>query len=155
SSNTMISNFRQTERLLGLAEEDNIFLASPFGHGAGYGVGVLMTTYLRSTLVFQAEWDPRTASGLIAEYRCTYSHGSTPFLQELAEVDGITPADVPAFRWFVTGGVLIPPALVRKARERLGCTVLRQYGQTEAFQTSYNRPSDPDDLLATSDGAIL
>ncbi|MFC9358349.1 AMP-binding protein [Rhodococcus sp. NPDC057014] len=155
SSNSMLASFRQTARLLDLDETDCVFMASPFGHGSGYGIGTLMTALIRGTLVFQAEWEPSSAAELIARHRCTYAHGSTPFLQELSALENVSPEQLGSFRWFVTGGALIPAGLVKSARERLGCVVLRQYGQTEGFITSFNHPTDADEVLASSDGALL
>jgi non-ribosomal peptide synthetase component E (peptide arylation enzyme) len=37
-------------------------------------------------------------------------------------------------------------------RETIGCTLLRLYGQTEAFMTTINRPDDPDEKLDARDG---
>lgn len=150
--NTLLANARSVTTLLELTEDDNIFMASPVGHGTGFGFGILLALSLGSTLVLQDGWEPREAADMIAEHGCGYTHGATPFVQELSEVPGVTPDQFPRFRWFVTGGATVAPGMVDRVRSSLGCTLLRLYGQTEAFMTTINRPGDPADVLETTDG---
>lgn len=150
--NTLLANLRSVTRLLDLDDVDNVFMASPVGHGTGYGFGILLALMLGSRLVLQDGWEPAEAARLIAEHACGYTHGATPFVQELSEVEGVTPASFPRFRWFVTGGASVAPGMVARVRERLGCTLLRLYGQTEGFMTTINRPEDPAEVLERTDG---
>lgn len=152
SHNTLMANVRSVSRLLELDERDNVFMASPVGHGTGFGFGILLALHLGSTLVLQDGWEPNEAARMIAEHACGYTHGATPFVQELSEVSGVGPDTFPRFRWFVTGGASVAPGMVERVRSSLGCTLLRLYGQTEAFMTTINRPGDPETVLETTDG---
>jgi non-ribosomal peptide synthetase component E (peptide arylation enzyme) len=152
SHNSLLANLRSLVRLLDLDERDNVFMASPVGHGTGYGFGILLALFLGSRLVLQDGWEPTEAARLISEHECGYTHGATPFVQELSDVPGITPSAFTRFRWFVTGGAAVAPGMVGRVRDRLGCTLLRLYGQTEGFMTTINRPEDPPEILETTDG---
>jgi acyl-CoA synthetase (AMP-forming)/AMP-acid ligase II len=50
------------------------------------------------------------------------------------------------------GAAAIPPELVRRMRETLGCPVLTRYTSTEAGVTTSTRIGDPDEVVATTVG---
>lgn len=151
--NTLLSNARSIARLLSMGDQDGVFMASPVGHGTGYGFGIRLAIYLGSTLSLLANWDPRRAAQMLSEYGAAYTHGATPFAQDLLEVPGVkTDYDLRRLRYFVSGGATIPPGMWTRVRDTLGCQLLRLYGQTEAFMTTINRPNDAVDRLEQTDG---
>jgi acyl-CoA synthetase (AMP-forming)/AMP-acid ligase II len=152
TNNTLDANCRALIGMLAMDERDHIFMASPVGHGTGYGFGVRLAIHLGSKLVLQDIWDPARAAQALAEERCGYTHASTTFAQDLLELEGLAPERFPALRHFVSGGASIPPGFAARMRETMGCTLLRLYGQTEAFMTTINRPEDGDDKLDARDG---
>ena len=151
--NTLISNNRAIARLLSMGDQDGIFMASPVGHGTGYGFGIRLAIYLGSTLSLLSTWDPRRAAEMLSQYGAAYTHGATPFAQDLLELPNVkTDYDFTRLRYFVSGGATIPPGMWTKVRGTIGCQLLRLYGQTEAFMTTINRPNDAIDRLEQTDG---
>jgi acyl-CoA synthetase (AMP-forming)/AMP-acid ligase II len=152
SHNTLLANNRALAQLLRLGEDDHVFMASPVGHGTGYGFGIRLAIFLGSKLVLQETWEPSAAARMIADERCTYTHGATPFAHDLLNASQGRSFDLNSLRYFVTGGASVPTGFVRMVQEQVGCLLLRLYGQTEAFMTTLNRPGDDFDTLETRDG---
>jgi cyclohexanecarboxylate-CoA ligase/acyl-CoA synthetase len=155
TNNTLQANTRALQRMLELTDADHIFMASPVGHGTGFGFGTRLAIFLGSALVLQDVWDPASAAELMAAERCGYTHASTTFAQDLLESPAIGRHDMSALRYFVSGGAAIPPGFAARMQERLGCTLLRLYGQTEAFMTTLNRPDDAEAILDSRDGRAV
>jgi acyl-CoA synthetase (AMP-forming)/AMP-acid ligase II len=151
TNNTLLSNCRALVQLLGMDENDPIFMASPVGHGTGHGFGTRFAIFLGSKLVLQDIWNPAEAADALVAERCVYTHASTTFAQDLLELDGLADRDF-SLRFFVSGGAAIPPGFAAGIRDAMGCQLLRLYGQTEAFMTTINRPGDDDRLLDSVDG---
>jgi acyl-coenzyme A synthetase/AMP-(fatty) acid ligase len=150
--NTLLANVRALLQILDLGADDGVFMASPLGHGTGYGFGIRLAGYLGSTLSLLDRWEPRAAAAMLAEHGAAYTHGALPFVEDLVNVDGIEKFDLGKLRYFVTGGAAVPPATVRLALDRLGCQVLRLYGQTEGFMSTLIQPDDPIEKLVNTDG---
>lgn len=151
TNDTLLANARALEQILGMDADSSIFMASPVGHGTGYGFGIRLAVLLGSALVLQDVWDPARAAATLSRERCQYTHASTTFAQDLLDHPG-TAAHEYALRWFVSGGANVPAGFVARMREVMGCTLLRLYGQTEAFMTTINRPEDPIERLENFDG---
>ena len=156
SHNTLLSNNRALARLLSLGGQDGIFMASPVGHGTGYGFGLRLAIYLGSKLVLLSAWNAARAAEMISAEGSAYTHGATPFVMDLLEVPGIeSEYDLSSLKYFVSGGATIPPGLVARIANTLGCQLLRLYGQTEGFMCTINRPNDSVDRLETTDGLAV
>jgi len=155
TSNTLYANSRALNQMLELGSDDHIFMASPIGHGTGYGFGTRLAIFLGSKLVLLDQWDPEHAAELITRERCVYTHASTTFAQDLLELDGIEQRDLSSLRWFVSGGASIPPGFAARMKHTIGCQLLRLYGQTEAFMTTLNRPEDAAEVLDSRDGRAV
>lgn len=152
SHNTLLANDRGLAKVLGLTDGDGVFMASPLGHGTGFGFGLLLAPFLGGTLTLLDIWDPVRAAELIAAEGPVYTHASTPFAQDLLGVPDLGRYDFGSLRYFVSGGANIPSGFVQRMEDRLGCLLLRLFGQTEGFMTTINRPNDPLDLLDSRDG---
>jgi acyl-CoA synthetase (AMP-forming)/AMP-acid ligase II len=155
TNNTLLANNRCLATMLGLSHVDHVFMASPVGHGTGFGFGTRLAIYLGSKLVLLDIWDAAHAAFLMASERCAYTHASTTFAQDLLEFEDIRRYDLSALRYFVSGGAAVPPGFANRMRERIGCQLLRLYGQTEAFMTTLNRPTDSGDILDSRDGRAV
>jgi cyclohexanecarboxylate-CoA ligase len=101
-------------------------------------------------LVLMNQWDAAKAGDLVAEHEGNMTVGATPFLQGMCEE---APDDwTSPLRFFGCGGAEVPPELVRRATDRLDCTVQRVYGSTE-FPTATWSPLDaPLEKAAETDG---
>jgi acyl-CoA synthetase (AMP-forming)/AMP-acid ligase II len=156
TNNTLFANNRALLRMLDMDEHDPIFMASPIGHGTGYGFGTRLAIFLGSKLVLQDLWDPAQAAATIAREGCVYTHASTTFAQDLLDLDGLEQHDFSSLRFFVSGGAAIPPGFAKRIHKAMdGCRLLRLYGQTEGFMTTLNRPDDPEDRLDDADGRAV
>jgi non-ribosomal peptide synthetase component E (peptide arylation enzyme) len=150
--NTLSASTRTIIGLLDLGPGDNVFMASPVGHGTGYGFGIRLAAFLGSTLVLQERWDPGAAARLIAKYDVAYTHGSIPFVEDMVALKHLDSTTLPSLKYFVTGGAAIPPGTIKRVREKLGCDLLRLYGQTEGFMSTLTRVDDPLDKAEATDG---
>jgi cyclohexanecarboxylate-CoA ligase len=155
SHNTLLANTRALLEILDMGEDDGVFMASPLGHGTGYGFGIRLAGYLGSTLSLLDRWDPSAAAAMLSEHGAAYTHGALPFVEDLVNLGEIGSFDLSRLRYFVTGGAAVPPTTVKLALERLGCQVLRLYGQTEGFMSTLIRPDDPLEKLVNTDGRAV
>jgi acyl-coenzyme A synthetase/AMP-(fatty) acid ligase len=150
--NTLLANVRTLEIDLAMGPDDGVFMASPLGHGTGYGFGTRLAGYLGSTLSLLGIWDPARAARMLADYGAAYTHGATPFVLDLLGLPDIKDYDFSGLRYFVTGGATVPPNTATRVNELLGCKLLRLYGQTEGFMITLSRVDDPPAAVELSDG---
>ena len=151
---TLNCSVRADYAWFGIKDDDVIWMPSPIGHMTGLGRGVRAALYAGMTLVLQDRWDPAVAARLIEKYRCSFTTGATTFVRDLIECADSGARNLSSMRMFTSGGAPVPPEVVRVA-ERLGITVLRQYGSTEAKVSSANLPSHPLEKRLTTDGQVL
>lgn len=152
TSNTLLANARALRGMLGLTDDDGVFMASPVGHGTGYGFGIRLACYLGSTLSLLGIWNAETAARMLAEHGAVYTHGATPFVTDLLALPSIGQFDLSRLRYFVTGGAAVPPGTATRVWERMGCRLLRLYGQTEGFMTTLSPVSGNPADAESSDG---
>ncbi|HEY1854029.1 MAG TPA: AMP-binding protein [Solirubrobacterales bacterium] len=156
TNDTLFANNRALLQMIEMDESSPIFMASPVGHGTGYGFGTRLAVYLGSKLVLQDLWDAAQAAETISREGCVYTHASTTFAQDLLDLEGIEGYDLSSLRYFVSGGAAIPPGFAKRIHKAMdGCRLLRLYGQTEGFMTTLNRPGDPEERLDDSDGRAV
>jgi acyl-CoA synthetase (AMP-forming)/AMP-acid ligase II len=152
TSNTLLANVRALRRMLGLTCDDGVFMASPVGHGTGYGFGIRLACYLGSTLSLLGTWNAEDAARMLAEHGAAYTHGATPFVTDLLGLPDLGKFDLSRLRYFVTGGAAVPPGTATRVADRLGCRLLRLYGQTEGFMTTLSPVTDDPADAESSDG---
>ena len=105
-------------------------------------------------VVLVDRWDPAAAVELLDAEACRFMMAATPFLHGL--VDEYRRRGHPApLRHFMCGGADVPPALVRRATEALGCHVTRTYGSSEFPTFCSGRPGDGPDITADTDGVPI
>jgi non-ribosomal peptide synthetase component E (peptide arylation enzyme) len=153
TSNTLLSNTRALREMLSLTSDDGVFMASPVGHGTGYGFGTRLACYLGSTLSLLGVWAPTRAAEMLQGYGAAYTHGATPFVADLLSLPNVTDYNFGRLRYFVTGGAAVPPGTATRASERLGCRLLRLYGQTEGFMSTLSSVDDTPADVDNSDGS--
>ncbi len=131
TSNTLLGTILQFIRRLECSGQDVVFMPSPLAHQAGFAYGLMLGVVLGAPIVLLDIWHPRRAAELMEQYRVTYTFASTPFLADMAQLEGIEQRDLRAFRLFVTSGAPIPPVVVKQARESLGAMVVASWGMSE------------------------
>lgn len=152
TSNTLLANARTLKGMLGLTADDGVFMASPVGHGTGYGFGIRLACYLGSTLSLLDSWNAVDAARMLQEHGAAYTHGAAPFVIDLLSLRCLGQFDLRRLQYFVTGGAAVPPGTVTRVWDQMGCRLLRLYGQTEGFMTTLSPVSDDPVDAESSDG---
>jgi non-ribosomal peptide synthetase component E (peptide arylation enzyme) len=89
---------------------------------------------------------------MLTEHGAAYTHGATPFVTDLLGLPDLGKFDLSHLRYFVTGGAAVPPGTATRVADRLGCRLLRLYGQTEGFMTTLSPVTDNPADAESSDG---
>jgi non-ribosomal peptide synthetase component E (peptide arylation enzyme) len=71
---------------------------------------------------------------------------------DLLSLPNVRDFDFGRLRYFVTGGAAVPPGTATRAWDRMGCRLLRLYGQTEGFMTTLSPVTDDPADAESSDG---
>ena len=153
TQNTTLSTLYPTIERLELTERDVLLMASTVGHQTGFLFGHCLNLLLGSTAVWMDIWDVEHAVRLIESEGVTFSMGATPFLRDLTYLE--TARDRSSLRLFISAGAPIPRALVRDARERLGCVISAGWGMTENGMVTCNGLRDDEEKIVGSDGCPL
>ena len=124
----------------------------PFPH-VGYMTRVWDELANSTTVVLAGEpWSAAESLRLIREEGITMATGVPTQWQMVLEHPDLAITDFSGVRVAGLGAAAIPPELVRRMRETLGCPVLTRYTSTEAGVTTSTRIGDPDDVVATTVG---
>jgi len=124
----------------------------PFPH-VGYMTRVWDEVVHRTTVVLAGEpWSAAESLRLIREEGITMATGVPTQWQLVLEHPDLAITDFSGVRVAGLGAAAIPPELVRRMRETLGCPVLTRYTSTEAGVTTSTRIGDSDDVVATTVG---
>ena len=83
-------------------------------------------------LVIMREFDPVVLLSLVSEYPVPALPLVTPMLQIFLNTPGVEEADFSSVRYVVYGASPIPPGLLRKALDVMGCGFVQMYGATES-----------------------
>ena len=155
SHNTMMYGTNAMTSLLGLDENDVVWIPSPVGHGTGFQWGVRQAITLGAKMVLQDSWDPEEALRLIEVEKCTFVLSATPFVVSLAESSSCSAHDLSSFRIFACAGAPIPSHLGARAEKTLGCKLIGMWGMTECFVASASAPNDADGKRWNTDGKAM
>jgi cyclohexanecarboxylate-CoA ligase len=153
TQNTTLSTLHLAIERLDLTERDVLLMASTVGHQTGFLFGHCLNLLLGATTVWMDVWNVEEAARLIEGQGVTFSMGATPFLRDLTYLE--TGRDRSSLRLFISAGAPIPRALVRDARERLGCVISAGWGMTENGMVTCNGLRDDEEKIVGSDGSPL
>ncbi len=153
TQNTTLSTLHLAIERLDLTERDVLLMASTVGHQTGFLFGHCLNLLLGATTVWMDVWNVEEAARLIEGQGVTFSMGATPFLRDLTYLE--TGRDRSSLRLFISAGAPIPRALVRDARERLGCVISAGWGMTENGMVTCNGLRDDEGKIVGSDGSPL
>ena len=155
TSNTMLSNLVPFAERLHLGAEDVIHMPSPLAHQLGFMYGLVMPVMLGATAVLQDIFDPKEMARQITGEGVTFTMGATPFLNDLAEYVERNKESTASLRVFVSAGAPIPRALVSKARQALGASIISAWGMSENGAVTTTRPEDREEKTMETDGCAL
>ncbi|MEO7690305.1 MAG: AMP-binding protein [Sphingomonas sp.] len=106
--------------------------AMPMYHIGGAVVSLLATFSKHGTFVQMREWDPALALDLIEAERCNGMLLVPTMVVSMLDQPDFADHDLSSIAFIVAGAAPVPPALLRRVTERIGCQVLICFGQTEA-----------------------
>jgi cyclohexanecarboxylate-CoA ligase len=152
SQNTLYAGIRGYAEALGFDQA----LVNTTAHSNMYYAG-LVTRFLTSlvlggTAVCLDTWDPAASLELIAQHGVTTFYGSPHFVRELLAAARARPPRASHLASIVSGSAPVPPQLLDEVRTVLGVRMFALWGMTENGAVTCNRPDDPEDWPAHSDG---
>jgi len=103
----------------------------PLFHTAGCATGALGCLQAGAKMLLIDRFDANGIARLIEEQGVTTCFAVPTMLFGLLEALERQPRDMASLHAISTGGAPVPPDLVRRVRERLGCHLLSAFGQTE------------------------
>lgn len=103
----------------------------PLFHTAGCATGTLGCLQAASKMLLIKRFDADVFAKLIEQQGVTTCFAVPTMLFGLLEALERTPRDMSSLEVISTGGASVPPDLVRRVRDRLGCHLLSAFGQTE------------------------
>lgn len=103
----------------------------PLFHTAGCATGALGCLQAAARMLLIKRFDADVFARLIEEQGVTTCFAVPTMLFNLLESLERTPRDVSSLEVITTGGAPVPPDLVRRVRDCLGCHLLSAFGQTE------------------------
>jgi acyl-CoA synthetase len=152
--NTILFGERALAGALDIGSNDIAFMASPISHTTGFMHGVIMTLTIGGTLSLLDVFEGQVAARQLAEHRCTWTMGATPFLADISAALEASGGRLPDLRYFLCGGAPIPEILVRRADD-VGLKVMSIYGSTESPPHTVVHPGDPPENAWSTDGRPL
>ncbi|MBG6148472.1 fatty-acyl-CoA synthase [Labrenzia sp. EL_142] len=103
----------------------------PLFHTAGCATGALGCLQAACRMLLIKRFNADVFARLIEEQGVTTCFAVPTMLFNLLESLEQTPRDMSSLEVITTGGAPVPPDLVRRVRDRLGCHLLSAFGQTE------------------------
>jgi fatty-acyl-CoA synthase len=103
----------------------------PLFHTAGCATGALGCLQAACKMLLIKRFDADVFAKLIEEQKVTTCFAVPTMLFNLLESLERNPRDMSSLEVITTGGAPVPPDLVRRVRENLGCHLLSAFGQTE------------------------
>jgi fatty-acyl-CoA synthase len=102
-------------------------------------------------MILMRQFEPQRANTLIESEGVIGMMGVPTMLIGMLEADAAIPRDFSSVEMAGSGGAMVPPELIRRVTERLGCGFYTVYGQTETSPLlTQSRASDPfEDLCNT------
>ena len=134
------------------APGDRRLVVLPFAH-VGYMTRMWDELANATTIVLAGEpWSATETVRILREERITMATGVPTQWSRVLDHPDLVHLDCSSLRVAGIGGASIPPMLVRRMREVLGCPVITRYTSTEAGVTTSTLATDADELIATSVG---
>jgi acyl-CoA synthetase (AMP-forming)/AMP-acid ligase II len=128
----IVNNARLYTARLGLGRGNVYLSAMPLFHTAGCVMSVLGAVATRGTLILPPYFDPGLMLELIAAERPQTLLGVPTMLIGMLDHPGFAVTDLSSIRQLLTGGAVVPPALVSRVEAAFGAPLSIVFAQTEA-----------------------
>ncbi len=139
---------------LALSTSDVASIAFPYAHigGPDFMVCLLANGFSAVTL---ERFVPTEAVEIYARHGVTMAGGSTAFYLMFLNEQRKQPGQpiIPTLRILSGGGAPKPPEVFYDVKAEMGIPVAHGYGMTECPMIAQGSPTDPDEMLATTEGA--
>lgn len=106
--------------------------AMPMYHIGGATVSLLATLSKQGVFVQMREWDPALALELIESERCNGILLVPTMVVAMLDQPDCAKHDLSSIDFLVVGAAPVPPSLLERVTDRIGCRVLICFGLTEA-----------------------
>lgn len=152
---SLVHKARSMVHAHGLDATDAILMPAPLAHISGLLNGILVPAAAGMRTVLMERWNPDDALATIERERITFMVGPPTFFIGLMGSPNFDPARVASLRLVSSGGAGVTPAFVEEAGARLGATVKRSYGSTEAPTLTTSTAADPVARAVETDGRVV
>ena len=152
----IVNNARLTVERLGLVTGTVHLSPMPLFHTAGCVMSVLGSIACRGSLVLPPMFEPGLLLELLQAERAQYVLGVPTMLIGVLDHPAFAATDTSSVRWMVTGGAVVPPALVQRVEAAFSVPLTVVFAQTEASPViTQTAPGDePDDRAHTLGRAL-
>ncbi|HEV2257615.1 MAG TPA: AMP-binding protein [Streptosporangiaceae bacterium] len=152
----IVNNARLTGERLGLVTGTVHLSPMPLFHTAGCVMSVLGSIACRGSLVLPPMFEPGLLLELLQAERAQYVLGVPTMLIGVLDHPEFAATDTRSVRWMVTGGAVVPPALIQRVEAAFGVPLTVVFAQTEASPviTQTAPGDDPDDRARTLGRAL-
>lgn len=149
-----LRSFNEYVRIIGLVPGDRYLIVNPFFHSFGYKAGWLTCLLGGATILPQPVFDADEVFRRVAEERITVLPGPPTLYLSMLEHPDLARMDLSSLRVAVTGASTIPPILIQRIRDELGCSVVTTaYGLTECGGlATICDPDDSAEVIAGTSG---
>ena len=146
--------FNEYVRIIGLVPGDRYLIVNPFFHSFGYKAGWLSCLLGGATILPQPVFDADEVFRRVAEERITVLPGPPTLYLSMLDHPELGRKDLSSLRVAVTGASTIPPVLIQRIRDELGCAVVTTaYGLTECGGlATICDPDDSAEIIAGTSG---
>lgn len=131
SHSAMVTNAAYVRDRCGTSRGGSFATALPLFHTAGCGLAGMGSVYQRATLVLAEIFDPALLLAAIGTYGVEGVGGVPAMLQAMLAHPDNAQSDLTSLRVLMSGGDLVPPALIDAWTARCGAAMSAVYGQTE------------------------
>ena len=146
--------FSQYVKIIGLTADDRYLIVNPFFHCFGYKAGWVTCLIAGATILPHAVFDADDIFQRVENERVTVLPGPPTLYLSMLAHDRLNTANLSSLRIAVTGASSIPPMLIERIRNELGCAVVTTaYGLTECGGlATICDPSAPAEIIAGTSG---
>jgi cyclohexanecarboxylate-CoA ligase len=154
--NTLLCKARLATELVGMTDEDVIYMGSPLAHQTGFMYACVWSLVSGAKSVLQDVWQPIQAAQNIQDEACTLTLASTPFLSDLVYSSAVRQYDTRSLRLFLCAGAPIPRVLLHDAAQAYpNLYVMSAWGMSENGVVTATYPGDSPEKVFETDGRAL
>ena len=147
----LVNNARYYAGRCGVTERTTWINPMPMFHTSGCGMLTLGSLQAGCRMVLVSLFDPYVIVGLIESEKANVALGVPTMILALLDAQEARPRDISTLELVSSGGAMVAPELVRRARRIFGCAFSTLYGQTEHSPVITQHHSDDsiDDICST------